>query len=134
MPLNICIGKQQARIIQQEKSYLLQEFERKYKDLFCVKWNNTIPSIFGKNSNNYQIKIKIIRVKKCYASSRSYYKYYLMQHLNVAIKYIDHSGLGDGEATEVVTYMHPSTNVEYFPELWTEEEIAIGEIKLSKIR
>jgi hypothetical protein len=31
---------------------------------------------------------------------RSYYKYYLvMQHLNVAIKYIDHSGLGDGEAT-----------------------------------
>jgi hypothetical protein len=26
-----------------------------------------------------------------------------MQHLNVAIKYIDHSGLGDGEATEVVT-------------------------------
>jgi tryptophan 2,3-dioxygenase len=27
---------------------------------------------------------------------------WVMQHLNVAIKYIDHSGLGDGEATEVV--------------------------------
>jgi tryptophan 2,3-dioxygenase len=67
--------KQQARIIQQEKSYLLQEFERKYKDLFCVKWNNTIPSIFGKNSNNYQIKINH-ELKKCYVT-RSYYKYYL---------------------------------------------------------
>jgi hypothetical protein len=53
---------QAAGKIQQEKSYLLQEFERKYKDLFCVKWNNTIPSIFGK-TNNYQIKIKIIELK-----------------------------------------------------------------------
>jgi tryptophan 2,3-dioxygenase len=40
-----------------------------------------------------------------------------MQHLNVAIKYIDHSGLGDGEATggsDWKKYMHQSTNVEYF--------------------
>jgi tryptophan 2,3-dioxygenase len=111
-----------------KKSYLLQEFERKYKDLFCVKWNNTIPSIFGKNSNNYQIKIKIIRVKKCYASlDHTINITWVMQHLNVAIKYIDHSGLGDGEATEVVTGKSTciqSTNVEYFSELWTEEEIA----------
>jgi tryptophan 2,3-dioxygenase len=42
---------------------------------------------------------------------------WVMQHLNVAIKYIDHSGLGDGEATggsDWKKYMHQSTNVEYF--------------------
>jgi tryptophan 2,3-dioxygenase len=50
-----------------------------------------------------------------------------MQHLNVAIKYIDHSGLGDGEATGGSDWKSTciqSTNVEYFSELWTEEEIA----------
>lgn len=35
---------------------------------------------------------------------------WVMQHLNVAIKYIDHSGKGDGEATggsDWKKYMHP---------------------------
>jgi tryptophan 2,3-dioxygenase len=50
---------------------------------------------------------------------------WVMQHLNVAIKYIDHSVLGDGEATEVVIGKYiQSTNENIFPELWTEEEIA----------
>jgi hypothetical protein len=38
------------------------------------------------------------------------------------IKYIDHSGLGDGEATGGRLEKHQSTNVEYFSELWTEED------------
>jgi hypothetical protein len=53
-----------------------------------------------------------------------------MQHLNVAIKYIDHSGLGDGEATEVVEKVCiQSTNVEYFLSCGQRKRLLIGEIK-----
>jgi tryptophan 2,3-dioxygenase len=53
-----------------------------------------------------------------------------MQHLNVAIKYIDHSGLGDGEATEVVTgkYMHPKYQ-RNIRSCGQRKRLAIGEIK-----
>jgi tryptophan 2,3-dioxygenase len=48
-----------------------------------------------------------------------------MQHLNVAIKYIEQSGKGTGEATEVIEkYMHPNTSEGYFSELWSAEELA----------
>jgi hypothetical protein len=52
-----------------------------------------------------------------------------MQHLNVAIKYIDHSGLGDGEATggsDWKKYMHPSTNVEYFSSCGQRKRLLMG--------
>jgi tryptophan 2,3-dioxygenase len=53
---------------------------------------------------------------------------WVMQHLNVAIKYIDHSGKGDGEATggsDWKKYMHPKYQRRiFFPELWTAEELA----------
>jgi tryptophan 2,3-dioxygenase len=53
---------------------------------------------------------------------------WVMQHLNVAIKYIDQSGIGDGEATggsDWKKYMHPKYQRRiFFPELWSAEEIA----------
>lgn len=41
-----------------QKSYLILEFERKYKKNFCVKWKPITRRTCGKNSNNCQRKIK----------------------------------------------------------------------------
>ncbi len=52
---------------------------------------------------------------------------WVMKHLNVAIKYIDQSGMGDGEATggsDWRKYMHPKYQKRiFFPELWSEIEL-----------
>ena len=113
-----------------KKSFLLEEFERKYKKVFLshMEEYNTIniwqkfqqlPLEDQKNQElidamrhlDYTINIK-----------------WVMQHLNVAIKYIDHSGLGDGEATggsEWKKYMHPKYQRRiFFPELWSADELA----------
>ncbi|MBP6040378.1 MAG: tryptophan 2,3-dioxygenase [Flavobacterium sp.] len=113
-----------------KKSFLLEEFERKYKKVFLshMEEYNTIniwqkfqqlPLEDQKNQElidamrhlDYTINIK-----------------WVMQHLNVAIKYIDHSGLGDGEATggsEWKKYMHPKYQRRiFFPELWSPVELA----------
>ena len=113
-----------------EKSFLLEEFERKYKNVFLshMQEYNTI-NIWQKfkqlpleDQNNSEL-IQAMR----------HYDYtvnitWVMQHLNVAIKYIDQSGIGDGEATggsDWKKYMHPKYQRRiFFPELWSAEEIA----------
>ncbi|MEY4011938.1 MAG: hypothetical protein RIT22_1062 [Bacteroidota bacterium] len=113
-----------------EKSFLLEEFERKYKNIFLshMQEYNTI-NIWQKfkqlpleDQNNPEL-IQAMR----------HYDYtvnitWVMQHLNVAIKYIDQSGIGDGEATggsDWKKYMHPKYQRRiFFPELWSAEEIA----------
>ncbi len=113
-----------------EKSFLLEEFEKKYKNVFLshMQEYNTI-NIWQKfkqlpleDQNNPEL-IQAMR----------HYDYtvnitWVMQHLNVAIKYIDQSGIGDGEATggsDWKKYMHPKYQRRiFFPELWSAEEIA----------
>ena len=113
-----------------KKSFLLEEFERKYKAVFLShmqEYNSIniwqkfkqLPLVDQKNQNlidamrhlDYTINIT-----------------WVMQHLNVAIKYIDQSGLGDGEATggsEWKKYMHPKYQRRiFFPELWSSDELA----------
>ena len=112
-----------------EKSFLLEEFEKKYKNVFLshMQEYNTI-NIWQKfkqlpleDQNNPEL-IQAMR----------HYDYtvnitWVMQHLNVAIKYIDQSGIGDGEATggsDWKKYMHPKYQRRiFFPELWSKEEI-----------
>jgi tryptophan 2,3-dioxygenase len=49
MPLNTYIGKQAGKDHKTgEKSYLLSEFERKYKSSLFLIWKNTIRLIFPK--------------------------------------------------------------------------------------
>lgn len=112
-----------------KKSFLLQEFERKYKDVFLrqMEQYNSI-NIWQKfkqlpdlDQNNSELKNAMRHLDHTINIT------WVMQHLNVAIKYIDHSGLGDGQATggsEWKKYMHPKHQRRiFFPELWTEEEI-----------
>jgi tryptophan 2,3-dioxygenase len=113
-----------------KKSYLLQEFERKYKDLFLrqMEQYNSIniwqkfKQLPDQDQNNHELKNAMRHLDHTINIT------WVMQHLNVAIKYIDHSGLGDGEATggsDWKKYMHPKYQRRiFFPELWTEEEIA----------
>jgi tryptophan 2,3-dioxygenase len=113
-----------------EKSFLLQEFERKYKATFLahMKEYNSI-NIWQKfkqlpalDQNNPEL------VKAMRHFDHTVNITWVMQHLNVAIKYIDHSGKGDGEATggsDWKKYMHPKYQRRiFFPELWTAEELA----------
>ena len=113
-----------------KKSYLLEEFERKYKDLFLRQMNeyNTIniwqkfKQLPDKDQNNLELRNAMRHLD--YTINITW----VMQHLNVAIKYIDHSGIGDGEATggsDWKKYMHPKYQRRiFFPDLWSEEEIA----------
>jgi tryptophan 2,3-dioxygenase len=111
-----------------EKSYLIQEFERKYKAEFLryMEEYNTIniwqkfkqlPEIDQKNPN-------------LVAAMRHFDKTvnitWVMGHLNAAKKYIE-SGQGSGEATggsDWKKYMHPKYQRRiFFPELWSETEL-----------
>jgi tryptophan 2,3-dioxygenase len=113
-----------------KKSYFLEEFERKYKDLFLrqMKEYNTI-NIWQKfkqlpenDQNNLELRTAMRHLDHTINIT------WVMQHLNVAIKYIDHSGLGNGEATggsDWKKYMHPKYQKRiFFPDLWSQEEIA----------
>ena len=111
-----------------QKSYLLQEFEKKYKALFLrhMQEYNTI-NLWEKfkqlpvaDQNNEEL-IKAMR----------HYDYtvnitWVMGHLNAARKYID-SGQGSGEATggsDWKKYMHPKYQRRiFFPELWSKDEL-----------
>ena len=111
-----------------QKSYLLQEFEKKYKALFLrhMQEYNTI-NLWEKfkqlpvaDQNNEEL-IKAMR----------HYDYtvnitWVMGHLNAARKYID-SGQGSGEATggsDWKKYMHPKYQRRiFFPELWSKYEL-----------
>jgi tryptophan 2,3-dioxygenase len=112
-----------------KKSFLLEEFERKYKKVFLshMQEYNTI-NIWQKFK---QLPLEDQKNQELINAMR-HLDYtinitWVMQHLNVAIKYIDHSGLGDGEATggsEWKKYMHPKYQRRiFFPELWSSDEL-----------
>ena len=113
-----------------KKSYLLEEFEKKYKGSFLrhMEEYNTI-NIYQKFK---QLPIDDQNNPELVAAMRHFDHTvnitWVMQHLNVAIKYIDHSGKGDGEATggsDWKKYMHPKYQRRiFFPDLWSEEELA----------
>ena len=111
-----------------EKSFLILEFERKYREEFIryMEEYNTI-NIWQKfkqlpeaDQNNSEL-----------VNAMRHYDYtvnvtWVMGHLNAARKYID-SGKGSGEATggsDWKKYMHPKYQRRiFFPELWSEEEL-----------
>jgi tryptophan 2,3-dioxygenase len=111
-----------------EKSYLIQEFERKYKGEFLryMEEYNTIniwqkfkqlPEIDKKNPN-------LIAAMRHFDKTVNIT--WVMGHLNAAKKYIE-SGKGSGEATggsDWKKYMHPKYQRRiFFPELWNENEL-----------
>jgi tryptophan 2,3-dioxygenase len=57
------------------------------------------PLISGKNSSNYQMATRKTELIKAMRHFDHTVNYWVMQHLNVAIKYIEHSGKVLGEAT-----------------------------------
>jgi tryptophan 2,3-dioxygenase len=111
-----------------EKSFLILEFERKYKDEFLrfMEEYNTI-NIWQKFK---QLPIEDQKNADLVAAMRHYDKTvnitWVMGHLNAAKKYIE-SGHGSGEATggsDWKKYMHPKYQRRiFFPELWSEEEL-----------
>ena len=113
-----------------EKSYLLNEFEKKYKEQFLRQ----MASFKTKNlwQKFIQLPIEDQQNPELIAAMRHYDKTvnitWVMQHLNTARKYILESGKGNGEATggsDWQKYMHPKYQRRiFFPKLWTEEELS----------
>ena len=111
-----------------EKSYLLAEFERKYKALFLREMEayNTINlwRKFKELPNSDQRNPELIQAMRHYDHTVNVT--WVMGHLNAARKYID-SGQGIAEATggsDWKKYMHPKFQRRiFFPELWSEEEL-----------
>jgi tryptophan 2,3-dioxygenase len=113
-----------------EKSYLLQEFEKKYKDQFLRQMSSfKIKNIWKKFT---QLPEKDQQNDELIQAMRHYDKTvnitWVMQHLNTARKYILESGKGNGEATggsDWQKYMHPKYQRRiFFPKLWTEDELS----------
>lgn len=112
-----------------EKSYLLAEFERKYKKEFLAYMEeyNTINiwQKFKQLPQEAQQNPELINAMRHYDHTVNIT--WVMQHLNTAKKYIDGSGKGDGEATggsDWKKYMHPKYQRRiFFPELWSDEEL-----------
>ena len=112
-----------------KKSFLLEEFERKYKHVFLshMQEYNTI-NIWQKFQ---QLPLEDQKNQDLIDAMRhldhTVNITWVMQHLNVAIKYIDNSGIGDGAATggsDWKKYMHPKYQRRiFFPELWSAEEL-----------
>lgn len=113
-----------------KKTYTLEVFEKKYKAVFLDFMEEY------KSVNIWQ-KYKQLPVEDqelpALKEAMRHFDYtvnitWVMQHLNVAIKYIDQSGMGDGEATggsDWRKYMHPKYQKRiFFPELWSEAELA----------
>lgn len=118
------------------KSYLLQEFERKYKASFLaqMKEYNTINlwQKFKQLPDLDQQNPELVQAMREYDYTVNVT--WVMQHLNTAKKYIESSGLGDGEATggsDWKKYMHPKYQRRiFFPELWSAEELANWGVEL----
>ena len=113
-----------------EKSYLLNEFEKKYKDQFLRQMTSfKTKNIWQKFS---QLPVEDQQNSDLIAAMRHYDKTvnitWVMQHLNTAKKYILESGKGTGEATggsDWQKYMHPKYQRRiFFPKLWTEDELS----------
>ena len=112
-----------------EKSFLLSEFERKYKAEFLryMEEYNTINvwQKFKQLPGSDQKNPELIQAMRHYDHTVNIT--WVMGHLNAAKKYIEGSGVGDGEATggsDWKKYMHPKYQRRiFFPELWSEEEL-----------
>jgi tryptophan 2,3-dioxygenase len=112
-----------------DKSYLLLEFERKYKASFIaqMKEYNTINlwQKFKQLPDSDRENPELVKAMRHYDHTVNVT--WVMGHLNAATKYID-NGKGDGEATggsDWKKYMHPRYQRRiFFPELWSEEELA----------
>ena len=111
-----------------EKSFLILEFERKYKALFLREMEsyNTINlwQKFKQLPESDQENRNLIQAMRHYDHTVNIT--WVMGHLNAARKYID-SGQGNGEATggsDWKKYMHPKFQRRiFFPELWSAEEL-----------
>lgn len=111
-----------------KKSYLILEFERKYKDHFLnfMEEYNTI-NLWRKFK---ELPLESQQNANLVAAMRHYDKTvnitWVMGHYNAAVKYIE-SGQGNGEATggsDWKKYMLPKYQRRiFFPELWGEEEL-----------
>lgn len=113
-----------------QKSYLLQEFEKKYKGQFLRQMSDfktkNIWQKFTQLPEQDQKNPDLIMAMRHYDHTVNIT--WVMQHLNTAIKYILESGKGNGEATggsDWQKYMHPKYQRRiFFPKLWTEEELS----------
>lgn len=111
-----------------KKSYLLEEFEEKYKASFLIKmkeYNNiNLWRKFKQLPESDQNNTALINAMRHYDHTVNIT--WVMGHLNAARKYID-NGNGNGEATggsDWKKYMHPKYQRRiFFPELWSEEEL-----------
>ncbi len=107
-----------------KKSFLLLEFEKKYKDGFLrhMEEYNTINvwRKFRLLPENDQKNPELIKAMRHYDHTVNIT--WVMGHLNAARKYI-----GDGDATggsDWKKYMHPKYQRRiFFPELWSQEEL-----------
>jgi len=112
-----------------KKSFLLDEFERKYKETFLknMKEYNTINlwQKFKQLPVADQNSPELVKAMRHYDHTVNIT--WTLGHLNAARKYID-NGKGDGEATggsDWKKYMHPKYQRRiFFPELWSQEELA----------
>ena len=113
-----------------KKSYLILEFERKYKAEFLrhMEEYNTINiwQKFKQLPENDQKNPELVNAMR--HLDKTVNITWVMGHLNTAKKYIENSGQGNGEATggsDWKKYMHPKYQRRiFFPELWTEDELA----------
>jgi len=111
-----------------EKSFLILEFERKYRDeflRFMEEYNSiNIWQKFKQLPQADQINKELVKAMRHYDHTVNIT--WVMGHLNAARKYID-SGKGSSEATggsDWKKYMHPKYQRRiFFPELWSEEEL-----------
>ena len=111
-----------------KKSFLIEEFERKYKTTFLsyMEEYNTINiwQKFSQLPEEDQKNPDLVKAMRHYDYTVNIT--WVMGHLNAAKKYID-SGKGTGEATggsDWKKYMHPKYQKRiFFPELWSEEEL-----------
>jgi tryptophan 2,3-dioxygenase len=112
-----------------EKSYLILEFERKYKAQFLrsMEEYNTINlwQKFKQLPESDQKNPELVKAMRHYDHTVNIT--WVMGHLNAARKYIDSSEKSNGEATggsDWKKYMHPKYQRRiFFPELWSEEEL-----------
>ncbi|MFB3389960.1 tryptophan 2,3-dioxygenase family protein [Flavobacterium sp. LAR06] len=113
-----------------EKSYLLKEFENKYKVQFLRQMSTfktkNIWQKFTQLPETDQQNEALINAMRHYDKTVNIT--WVMQHLNTARKYILESGKGNGEATggsDWQKYMHPKYQRRiFFPKLWTEDELS----------
>jgi tryptophan 2,3-dioxygenase len=111
-----------------QKSYLILEFERKYRESFLryMEEYNTINiwQKFKQLPEADQKDAELVKAMRHYDHTVNIT--WVMGHLNAARKYID-SGKGSGEATggsDWKKYMHPKYQRRiFFPELWSEDEL-----------